>query len=145
MTLQNYALLEVICAPTGSDVHLEVADNAETPRLKRRVREKRHIAVLAVRSCDVAHAEHVVKHLDSCRRTVRVLTVIAVLDHHNAQCHGDIPRRKLLKVEAKIKILHLDLLTHDVVHLRALLHGCIKHRIAVRPVCQTDVSQLSHI
>lgn len=114
-TLQYGKLLIVVAAPTRGRAKLEVADNVEAARLERVVRKKTDVAILAIGAGDALHAKQVGKHLCGCRGSVSVLTIVPILDDHNAERDGNRVLSKLLQMEAEVQVLHLDLLADDVV------------------------------
>lgn len=116
--LKNNTLLIVISTPTGRDIHLEVSDNPKATRLHWIIRQKSDVAILGIRASNGSHAKQVGIHLGGRGSSILVFTIVPILNNHNTERNwrGTLwSRRYLLKVEAKVKILHLNLLADDIV------------------------------
>lgn len=143
--LKDSTLLIVIRAPTRSSIHLEITNHIKSTWLERRIRKQGNITKLAISPCNVSHAKQIAKHLKSCRSTIMVLTIIPILDNHNAECDRIRIHSLLLKMESQIKILQLNLFSDDVIHLSTLGHRSIQYGITVCPIIQSDISQLCEV
>lgn len=89
LALQDGDLLIVVATPTRGRTKLEVADDIEAAGLERVVRKKTDITILAIGAGDALHAKQVGKHLCGRRCSIGVLTIVPILDDHDAKRNGE--------------------------------------------------------